>query len=297
MDHDAVVIGTSIAQAVLMVALPIVVAVVAVRRGLPKWMIAVGAATFLGSQVVHLPMNVVITMIGAKLGLNETLSGPSALVVNALVLGLTAAFCEEGARFLVFRWTFARRKEWRSPGGALAHGLGHGGFEAMALGALVAVQIVGMLSLRDVDLSRMPMPDDQRALAMRQVAEYWAMPAWLPFVGVLERVLTMCLHAALSVSVAYGVATRRFRPVWLAFLAHWSVDAFAVLAVGGVPMLAGDETRATSYAGILATEAALAVVALVSLRFLKASWSLRFSPQDEATPPPATPDAEAPATE
>jgi uncharacterized membrane protein YhfC len=271
MSHDDVVIATSIAQALLMALLPIGVAVWSWRRarsvpGDPRWLLAIGAATFLGSQVVHLPLNVAITWVGAKAGLNEALDATSALFVNALVLGFTAALCEEGSRFLVFRWSFSRRPEWRTREGALAHGVGHGGIESLALGALVAVTLVGMLSMRGADFSQWQLPEAQRAVAERQVAEFWSMPAWLPFVGVLERALTMMLHTMLSVWVAFGVATRSYRPVLAAFAIHWAIDALAVLAIGGAPLLQGGES---SRLGIFLAEGVMLLVAIgawVSIR-------------------------------
>ena len=248
-------------------------------------MLAIGAATFLGSQLVHLPMNLGLTKIGDALGLNEALDPPSALVVNALVLGFTAAFCEEGARFLVFRWTFARRPAWRSREGALAHGIGHGGVEALALGALVALTLVSMLAMRSADLAALGLPPEQRVLAEQQIEAYWSMPAWLPFVGVLERALTMMLHVALSLFVAHGVATRRFRPVWLAFLAHWSIDSFAVLAMGGIPLLLGEEPAVGAGASpiaVLVTEGAMVVVAIVSWTLVRRSASWSWEPRSSA---------------
>lgn len=268
MSDETTVLATSIVQIVSMTLLPIGAAIVVARRRHPRWMLAIGAATFLGSQVVHLPLNQGLTVLGASAGLNELLQPASALIVNALVLGFTAAFCEEGARFLVFRWVFARLRargseptdRWRDT--ALLHGVGHGGIEAIALAVLVALTLIGMLSMRGVDVAQLPIPTDQRALAAQQIEAFWSMPAWMPFVAVLERALTMILHVALSVAVAYGVATRRFRPVWLAFLTHWAVDAFAVLGIGGVPLIVGDPD---TQLGVLIVEGALVAVAIVSL--------------------------------
>lgn len=284
MSDETTVLATSIAQIALMTLLPIGVAFVVARRRPPRWMLAIGAATFLGSQLVHLPLNQGLTVLGASAGLNELLQPASALIVNALVLGFTAAFCEEGARFLVFRWVFARLRaqgsdaeptdRWRDA--ALLHGVGHGGIEAIALAVLVALTLIGMLSMRGVDVAQLPIPPDQRALAAQQIEAFWSMPAWMPFVAVLERALTMILHVALSVAVAYGVVTRRFRPVWLAFLTHWAVDAFAVLGIGGVPLIVGDPD---TQLGVLVVEGALVAVAVASLVIVRRSreWPVDVS--------------------
>jgi uncharacterized membrane protein YhfC len=287
MSDETTVLATSIAQIALMTLLPIGVAVAVARRGPPRWMLAIGAATFLGSQVVHLPLNHVLTVLGAAAGLNEALQPASALIVNALVLGFTAAFCEEGARFFVFRAIFERRPEWRTRDAALRHGVGHGGFEAIALAALVVLTLIGMLSMRGVDVAQLPIPPDQRALAARQIEAFWSMPAWMPFVAVLERALTMILHVALSIVVAYGVAAQRFRPVWLAFLTHWAVDAFAVLGIGGVPLIVGDPD---SQLGVAIVEGALVAVAVVSIVVVRRSREWAFTtPSSSASPPAASP--------
>lgn len=298
MSDETTVIATSIAQIALMTLLPIGAAIVVARRGAPRWMLAIGAATFLGSQLVHLPLNHGLTVLGAAAGLNETLQPASALIVNALVLGFTAAFCEEGARFFVFRAIFARRPEWRTRDAALFHGVGHGGVEAIALAALVVLTLIGMLSMRGVDVAQLPIPPDQRALAARQIEAFWSMPAWMPFVAVLERALTMILHVALSVAVAYGVATRRFRPVWLAFLTHWAVDAFAVLGIGGIPLIVGDPD---TQLGVLIVESALVVVAVASLEVVRRSRGWRWEPAEPNAPtsgpgplPSAAPDEGSP---
>jgi len=293
MSDETTVLATSIAQIVLMTLLPIVVAIVVARRSAPRWMLAIGAATFLGSQVVHLPLNHALTVLGAAAGLNEVLQPASALIVNALVLGFTAAFCEEGARFFVFRMAFARRPEWCTQEAGLTHGVGHGGVEAIALAMLVAITLIGMLSMRGVDVAQLPIPPDQRALAARQIEAFWSMPAWMPFVAVLERALTMILHVALSIVVAYGVATRRFRPVWLAFLTHWAVDAFAVLGIGGIPLIVGDPD---TQLGVLIVEGALVAVAVGSIVVVRRSREWSFAPvaRPSASPSVASPSAASP---
>ena len=59
-------LAMSIVQAALMIGVPLIVSVVAVRRGCPWQLVLIGAATFVASQVVHLPMNAAI-----GLGLQE----------------------------------------------------------------------------------------------------------------------------------------------------------------------------------------------------------------------------------
>jgi hypothetical protein len=97
----------------------------------------------------------------------------------------------------------------------------------------------------------------------------------------------MILHVALSIVVAYGVAAQRFRPVWLAFLTHWAVDAFAVLGIGGVPLIVGDPD---SQLGVAIVEGALVAVAVVSIVVVRRSREWAFTtPSSSASPPAASP--------
>jgi hypothetical protein len=75
----------------LMVALPLLLAIGLRRRfSTPWWLFCLGIATFLLSQAVHLPLNNWLADLGLLTG---ELEG-SALVRNAIILGLTAGLSE-----------------------------------------------------------------------------------------------------------------------------------------------------------------------------------------------------------
>lgn len=83
--------------------------------------IRIGAATFVGSQFVHVPLNSFI--LAPLLKLSETplqLDNPDdlstqQLFVLALVLGLSAGVCEEVSRYVVYRyWIGAENREWKT---------------------------------------------------------------------------------------------------------------------------------------------------------------------------------------
>jgi uncharacterized membrane protein YhfC len=114
-----------LANALGMLALPVAVAAVAVRRG-PVAPLFVGALAFLGSQVVHLPLNALIL---PRLAVPEP--------VLFAFLGLSAGLCEETSRWLALRLSPDARS-WR---GALALSAGHGGIESVALGAVVLLAV------------------------------------------------------------------------------------------------------------------------------------------------------------
>ena len=220
----------SIVQAVLMIGIPLVVAILAVRRKCTWQLVLVGAATFVGSQVVHLPMNA-----GIGLVLQQLPAPPhwAQVPLQALIAGFTAGLCEEWARFLILRMTLKRRPEWAHGRGALAHGIGHGGIESAILGGLVVLTLINMVFIRDFQGEVLPgVTPDQMETVRAQVAEFWATPPAMTMIGVAERCMTMVLHVAFSVLVFRGVVEGKTSWVWISMAWHWLLDTSVVLAIG-----------------------------------------------------------------
>ena len=106
-------------QLPLMVAFPIVLGWWIRRRYGVGWGIFwAGALTFVASQVVHLPLNYALGLLGGGRGVALW-----PLPMVALVAGLSAGVCEEGARWITLRFFLKRARGWR-PG--LQFGAGHG---------------------------------------------------------------------------------------------------------------------------------------------------------------------------
>ncbi len=217
----------------VMVLVPIVaVVVLAARRKGPDGsvgptlvLVAVGTATFAASQILHIPLNLLAQKLGRGLSLNPS------FVVVALLLGLSAGVCEEWARYVGLRMVHRRRPAWLTRSGGIAHGLGHGGVESIALGGLVALTLLGMLSIRGASpeqLMAMGVPEAQVGEVVEQARAYWATYWPLPLFGGLERVMTIVAHVAFSVLVCRAVATGESRWVWLAVVWHAALDAAAV---------------------------------------------------------------------
>src|SRR5665648_397773 len=117
--------------------IPLVFAVILRRRFRVSWFLfGVGSLTFIGSQVVHLPLNNLLT----KLGILPS-SAPQgwALISMAVVLGLTAGLCEELARALGYYLLKSSRKF----ADGVMLGLGHGGIEAMILIGILTAGTIG----------------------------------------------------------------------------------------------------------------------------------------------------------
>jgi uncharacterized membrane protein YhfC len=235
----------------LMIVMPILLGVFLARKLGLKWSLyAVGAATFVASQVVHIPLNSGLTALFT----NRILPAPPAawkLPFNVAVLGLTAGLCEELARYLVYRYWIKSARTWRE---ALMFGAGHGGIEAIIFGALAGIAFMNFVVLRNVDVAALPVSADQQALAAKQIADYWAAPWYASLLGAVERAFTLCFH--LSATVLVLQAFWRKNLLWLgaAILWHAAADASAVFAVGTW--------------GVYWAEAAVGVFGVVSLAII-----------------------------
>ncbi|RPI24703.1 MAG: YhfC family intramembrane metalloprotease [Chloroflexota bacterium] len=184
----------------------------------------IGAATFVLSQVGHIPFNSLATRLFA----NGTLPVPSpewSPLFNAVFLGLSAGLWEELSRYAMFRWW---AKDARSWGKAVLTGAGHGGIEALLFGTgAILLTYFNMVALRGVDLSTV-VPPAQVALAQQQVAAYWNaswLASLLPFI---ERVFAMVVQISLAVIVAQTFIRRQWFWLWLAVLWHAIIDGIGV---------------------------------------------------------------------
>jgi len=213
----------------LMIAWPLGLGLFLSRKFGLKWgLFAIGAATFLLSQVVHLPLIYGLTALFQ----NKVLPAPPAawrLVFNAVMLGLMAGLCEELARYLVLRYWAKSARTWRE---ALMFGTGHGGVEAIILGALVLLSYINMVALRNANLSTLPLSPDQQAALAKQLAAYWSAPWYISLLGAVERLFALCLHLSLAVLVMRAFTRRNLMWLVAAIAWHALADAVAVLGQG-----------------------------------------------------------------
>jgi uncharacterized membrane protein YhfC len=230
-----------------MIALPIGLAVYLTTRwrlGWRPWLI--GAATFVLSQVGHVPFN-----LGMSLALNRTplvdLPQSGQRVLNAVLLGLSAGLFEELFRYGMFRWWLKDARSWRK---AVLAGAGHGGAEAMILGGFALYGFLQAVALRGADLAQL-LPADQVARALQQVDAYWSMAWYDSLLGAVERLFALPIQVALAVLVLQAFTRKQWAWVGLAVAYHALVDAAAVLAL--------------PYGGVYGTEAVVGGLAVVSL--------------------------------
>jgi uncharacterized membrane protein YhfC len=209
-----------------MLALPVTLVVLLIRRPGVSWgLILAGVVAFIGSQVVHVPLNLAIGLLGGGRGVALW-----PLPLMALVAGLSAGICEEGARYLVLRFW---RREARSWVQGVAFGTGHGGVEALSTAGLVLVTFVNMMTLRRMGLETLGLSGEMLAQAQAQVEAYWSMAWYLPLLGGLERVFAIAIQIALSLLVVQSLARNNLAWLLAAVGAHALVDG-VVVYLGGV---------------------------------------------------------------
>jgi uncharacterized membrane protein YhfC len=252
----------------LMMAMPFLLAAFLARRLGMRWgLFWVGAVTFIASQIVHIPLNVVL----GRIGLIQQAKSGWPLVWLAVVLGLSAGVCEEVARYLVLRFWLRRDRSWRS---ALMFGAGHGGVESFILGLITASGALNIFVLRNVDPARLGVSAEQLPAVQAQLAAAWNVPVLYPLLGAFERVVAISMHLFLAVLVMQ--AFTRHNILWLgaAILWHALTDAVAVYT-------------GTAW-GVYATEGLIAVLAMAGLALMFALRRPEPLPGvPAATPPPA----------
>ena len=218
--------------------------------GITWGLIGAGAVTFVLSQVVHVPLNWALGLLGGGRGVALW-----PLPLLALVAGLSAGVCEEVARYLILRFW---RREARTWDQGVAFGAGHGGVEAILLGVLVAVSLVAMISLREMGLAGLGLSGEMQEQLQIQALAFWAMPWYLPLLGGLERVLTIIMHVAWSLLVVRALTRRNGGWLVAAVGTHALVDGVAVfLSVTGWPLWALEGIMALFALGGLALILAL----------------------------------------
>jgi uncharacterized membrane protein YhfC len=208
-------------QLPLMILFPLLVGLYIKRRYGVGWgVFTLGMATFVLSQLVHIPLNMALGLIGGGRGVALW-----PLVPMAIVAGLSAGICEEGARWIVLTFFAKRTRGWRA---GLQYGAGHGGVEAIILGVLVLVGAISMIGLSAINPAQLGAPETSAGQLAAMQADYWATPPYMFVIGGLERVFAIALQIAFASLVMRSVMRRQ--PVYLlaAILLHAAVDFWAV---------------------------------------------------------------------
>jgi len=234
------------------------------RFGVSWGVFGAGVLTFIGSQVVHLPLNYALGLLGGGRGVALW-----PLPFVALAAGLSAGVCEEGARWIVLRFFLKRARGWRP---ALQFGAGHGGGEAIIFGLLALTSFISMIALRSLGGAALGVTPEAAEQVRAAQTAYWASPWYLPIVGGGERLFAIAIQIALTQVVMLSFTRKQIGYLAAAIGLHALVDAWAVWAM---PTL-----------GIAAVEGGVALLTAGALWLI---WRLREAPLGAPAPLPAAP--------
>jgi uncharacterized membrane protein YhfC len=254
----------------LMILIPIVVAIFIRRRtGAPWRLFSIGAVTFIASQVLHIPFNAVVLRSGL---LSTDTTVWSSLIIYAAFLGLSAGVFEETARYLTYRFWAKDARSWSR---GLMLGAGHGGIEAILVGALAAVNFVALLAAVNNETTMNALPADQRSLVTNALAQIMDAPTGTLLLGAVERVFAITAHLAMSLLVLQVFLRRNIAWLFASIGFHTLLNMVAVIAASRLSPFATE--------GIIGLFALLALVIIFRLR----TPEPEPAPEPEALPPPA----------
>lgn len=210
----------------LMIVMPIGLGFYLTRKYRLSWQLYwVGGAIFILSQVFHIPFNALVSLL-FQTGRLPPPSVEWRLAFNSILLGLSAGFFEEFARYLMYRWWTKDARSWSK---ALLLGAGHGGVEAIVLGILVFISYFIMIAMQGIDLTKI-VSGTQLSVAQAQLTAYWSYP-WLDsLLGAVERLFTLCVQVSFSVMVLQVFTRKKLYWLFIAITWHASIDAIAVYA-------------------------------------------------------------------
>lgn len=253
----------------LMIFIPIVVAIFIRRRtGAPWRLFFIGAVTFIASQVLHIPFNAIVQRSGL---LSTDTTVWSSLIIYALFLGLSAGVFEETARYLTYRFWAKDARSWSR---GLMLGAGHGGSEAILVGALAAVNFVALLVTVNNETAMNALPADQRSLVTSALAQIMDAPTGTLLLGAVERLFAITAHLAMSLLVLQVFLRRNIVWLFASIGFHTLLNMVAVIAASRLSPFATE--------GIIGLFALLALVIIFRLR----TPEPEPAPEPEALPPP-----------
>jgi len=211
-----------------MIAMPIGLAIYLTHIWKPGWRIwFIGAATFILSQVGHIPFNMAATQL-LKLTPLAAMTSDQSRWFNIIFLGLSAGVFEEGARYLVLKFWLKDARSWRK---SVIFGAGHGGVEAIILGGFALFAFFQLTALRNLNLETV-IPTAELDTVRQQVTAYWSADWTLSLMGSLERLFTIPIHIACAVLVMQAFTRKQGFWVGLAILYHALADSCVVASVG-----------------------------------------------------------------
>lgn len=208
----------------LMIALPLALASALAHWREASWgLFGIGAATFVGSQLLHIPFNALVEDSGV---LPADLSPLGNLLIVSLFLGLSAGVFEEVARYLAYRFWARDARQWRA---GLMLATGHGGIEAVLLGLVGLVNVVAIFGVGQGYFDSLVAPE-QMPLVQAQLQALRSAAWFDALLAPAERAFALTAHLALSLLVLQSIVRGQLRWLALAIAWHALLDTVAVFA-------------------------------------------------------------------
>jgi len=213
---------------VLEIAVPLLLGLTLHRRLGGGWRTyAIGCVMF-ALSLVRIPLNNAVSQT-----LMRMCSGALLGYLPLAFPSLTAGLFEESARFVAFR-LLIKERSWEE---GVMYGAGHGGFESMLL---VGVTVLSTAVIITFFPSMMP-PEQLQAISV--------LPAYMPLVGLYERLMAITIQIGLSVLVLQCFIHMRLIYFGLAIALHFVID-FVALATAPFGIL-WSELAVTAFAAAL----------------------------------------------
>ncbi|MCP9059757.1 MULTISPECIES: YhfC family intramembrane metalloprotease [Streptococcus] len=177
-------------------------------------------AFFLSSQILEKLIHIIVLHPQKDGSIALLQDHPLVYIVYGLAM---AAFFEETARLIFFKWLKKKRNLEKSD--ALAYGLGHGGLELIFLGVTSLINLYIVLSAVQTQN-----PQVLKLLSENMLKTIQSLSVWQIYLLAFERILALGFQMLLTVWVYQGVRHKN----WVYLLAAYGLHAFFDL----VPSLA-----------------------------------------------------------
>ncbi len=189
---------------------PIILGLYISRRFGGSWKVFLIGCAMFAVSMIRIPLNT----YGSNF-IAQNFLGPNLMILLIAFPSLTAGLFEEAVRFAAFKlWIKDHRFEE-----GLMYGAGHGGFESMALVGL-SVLSTGIIA------SFFP-----ETLPPGQLELLSVLPAYLPLVGLYERLMAITIQIGLSIVILQTFIQKTYMYLLAAILLHFAINFLSIYAL------------------------------------------------------------------
>jgi len=212
-----------LAAILLEIALPISLAIWAVKRFKINWLvILVGMMTFIVVQVIQIP---ILSWLSNVVDTNEVMIIAITWrpIFDGLVIGLSAGVLTEVARWGAFKFI---KQLLKDNSHAISLGIGYGLIETILMvGLPLAVSFVTMIIYRNADINDLTLPEG----LVTQVQALWQIPWYMPLIGAIERLASLITHITLSVIILQVFLHNKIKYLFYAIAWHTLLETIPII--------------------------------------------------------------------